>query len=140
MEPEPTAASKLPSLRACSELNISGIRSAQPLWKRVPTKDASGQLLSDCMFIIDGLKRQSIIEQQSIASTLQETLADLGPSIVFAELNLKLGLLWVSFPSQKGLFIHIVDVVQSRLPQAKVISNKAEVQIAEGRQPRRWWF
>lgn len=125
-------------IRSAHGLQGAGLDAAQPLWQRVPTRGKDGQLLADCMFLIVGLNRQSPEQQQRIARRLQETLAKLGQKIVFAELNLKLGLLWVSFPGEKGLFIHIVDCVQSRVPEAKVISNKAEVQMAEGRH-RRWW-
>ncbi len=95
-----------------------------PLWQRVPTKDDDGKYLGDFMMIIPGLKHKSPEDRKSILNTLASVLGYYKEIVVFADLNLKMNLLWVSVKPVKGIFIEIPAAIIASIPEAKLISNR----------------
>ncbi|MDX5446729.1 MAG: hypothetical protein LPJ87_11860 [Zoogloeaceae bacterium] len=96
---------------------------AEPLGKRAPAVDEHGKALSDFMMIIPGLRDKP---RQLIQQTLYEihsALACFQHAVVFAELNLKLNLLWVSIRPLHGIRIEIATAVQNRVPEARLVSH-----------------
>ncbi len=113
------------------QMKPGGFRLAStPLWKRVPSQDADGSLLSDFMILIPGLSRHHDLKQQQVCDELQQVLSRYDEQVVFAEMNLKLSLLWVSLKPVPGLLLELVAAIQQQLPEAVLIANQAEVQLA----------
>lgn len=92
------------------------------LWRYAPASDAQGRPLSDLMMLLPG---KSLDESRRllIRHQLQEVLAGFGDKVFFAELNHRLGILWVTVASEPGLCGDVVDAIRARISGAKVIGN-----------------
>lgn len=95
-----------------------------PLWQRVPTKDESGQYLGDFMMVIPGLKHKSKENKKQIINALESVLTSFHETIVFADLNMKMNLLWISIRPVKGMMINIPKAIIASVPEAKLISDR----------------
>ena len=95
-----------------------------PLWKRVPTKDESGNYLGDFMIMIPRLKAASSDHQKLTLDKLNAVLNRYQDVVFFADLNLKMNLLWVSVRPVKGVMLDIVTAIIESVPEAKLISDR----------------
>ena len=95
-----------------------------PLWQRVPTKDESGKYLGDFMMVITGLKKASPEHRKKTLNALTQVLAKYSDAVVFADLNMKMSLLWVSLKPIKGLMVEIPTAIIESVPEAKLISDR----------------
>ena len=95
-----------------------------PLWQRVPTKDESGKYLGDFMMIIPGLKKKSPAHRKTIINKISLVLARYPDAIVFADLNMKMSLLWISVKPLKGIMAEIPSAIIELIPEAKLISDR----------------
>ena len=93
----------------------------QPLYERVPTRDEKGRLLSDFMVLIPGLRER---DRQQFSETVDAIQAVLQceSSVVFADLNVSLNLLWVSHQSVPGLTANLVGALQEKVPEALLVA------------------
>lgn len=93
-----------------------------PLWKLAPTRDESGRVLCDFMVLIPSLKSRPpgyIGNAQSwIAGVLERH-----DEVVFANMDLKLNLLWVSHRYRAGLMLEIVGAIRLHLPEAVLVAH-----------------
>ena len=91
-----------------------------PLWQVVPTRGADGRPLADFMMLIPKLNKlpQHIID--ITLCNLQKVLEPC-PDVVFVNFNMKLNVLWVSVNCRHGLILELVDLIQRRVPQAKLV-------------------
>lgn len=95
-----------------------------PLWQRVPTKDESGKYLGDFMMIIPGLKKQTSEKRKRTLNALASVLEYYQEVVVFADLNMKMNLLWISIKPVKGMMIEISSAIISSVPEAKLVSDR----------------
>ncbi len=95
-----------------------------PLWSRVPTKDESGCYLGDFMIIIKGLKKASPDHRKKTINNLTQVLAQYSDAVVFADLNMKMSLLWVSVKPIKGMLSEIPSAIIASIPEAKLVSER----------------
>ncbi len=95
-----------------------------PLWSRVPTKDESGRYLGDFMMIITGLKKASPAHRKKTINNLTQVLAQYSDVVVFADLNMKISLLWVSVRPIKGMLAEIPSAIIASIPEAKLVSER----------------
>ena len=95
----------------------------EPLSKRAPAVAEDGQILSDFMMLIPGLREKPRHLLQATLEDIQATLACFQEVVVFAELNLKLNLLWISLRPVTGMRNENAWAVQNRVPEAKLISH-----------------
>jgi hypothetical protein len=58
-----------------------------------------------------------------IRRQLQQVLEGFGDKVLFAELNHRLGILWVTVASEPGLCGDVVDAIRARIKGAKVVGN-----------------
>ena len=97
-------------------------RADGPLWRRVPSHDEHGQLLADFRMLFPGLRRRSQTQQlqtlQAIAGVLQRYQA----WVVFADLNLRMNLLWVSVRPRPGLTVEIPAAILEQVPEARLLA------------------
>ncbi len=93
-----------------------------PLWKLAPTRDESGKLLCDFMVLIPRLKMQ----QPAYIGRAQSWIAGVlnrHQEVVFANMDLKLNLLWVSHRYRAGLMLEIVSAIRQQFPEAVLVAH-----------------
>ena len=95
-----------------------------PLWQVVPTRDSAGLRLTDFMMLIPRLRNRSAAEIERASSDIQSVLA-LHHDVVFADLNLKLNLLWVSLRPRPGAISELVTAIRLRVPEAVLVAHYA---------------
>jgi hypothetical protein len=97
---------------------------SEPLWKRVPTRSEDGGLLSDFMMIIPGLRSKP---EQLIVRTvnkIQQVFDSYHHAVVFADLNLRLNLLWVSVKPIPGICLELAAALKDSVPEAMLVAAK----------------
>jgi hypothetical protein len=92
-----------------------------PLWARAPTHDEQGRPVSDFMILIPGMRHWPTPRQEACIASLQGVLAA-SPEVVFADLNLRLNVLWVSVRAQPGSCGHVAAAVCEQVPEARLVS------------------
>ncbi len=97
---------------------------ASPLWQRVPTRDESGTLLSDFMMLIPGLNRTGHGHIEGVIGELELALGAYTDIVCFADLNLKLNLLWVSVRPVPGICLELPSAIKLRVPEALLIAHR----------------
>ena len=110
-----------------SALQINkGFAPAEPLWKRVPTRDKNGNLLSDFLMLIPQLGKQprSVIEKKILS--LQLVLQHYSDVVVFADLNLKLNTLWISLKPIPGKSLELATAIKFHLPDAVLVAQRID--------------
>lgn len=93
-----------------------------PLWQLAPTHDASGRLLTDFMMLIPRLRARPSTEIERVSRAIQGVLS-LHKDVVFADLNLKLNLLWVSLRPRPGAISELVAAIRLRVPEAVLVGH-----------------
>lgn len=107
-----------------SELMVSPmLLPAEPLRKRAPAFDEHGKALSDFMVLIPGLVKKPQHLIQATIEQIQIVFADFRHVVVFAELNLKLSLLWVSVKPVPGVRFQISEALRAVIPEARLVSH-----------------
>jgi hypothetical protein len=96
-----------------------------PLWQLAPTHDSAGQRLTDFMMLIPRLRSRPRDEIERASSDIQAVLA-LHPDVVFADLNLRLNLLWVSLRPRQGAISELVAAIRLRVPEAVLVAHHAD--------------
>lgn len=111
------------------------LQPAEPLWKRVPTRDDAGGLLSDFMMLVRGLNKQPQARVQTIVDNIDRTLQLYGNTVYFADLNFKLNLLWVSVRAVPGICLELPTAINMRVPEAVLIAHKIQPDAQSERTP-----
>jgi hypothetical protein len=93
-----------------------------PLWQVAPTRDSSGKRLTDFMMLIPRLRSRPAAEIERASRDIQSVLA-LHQDVVFADLNLKLNLLWVSLRPRPGAISELVAAIRLRVPEAVLVGH-----------------
>ena len=101
-----------------------GLEPAEPLYARVPIRDETGQYLSDFMMIIPGLRKRSVHLRQEIISRIDHVLQLYQRTVVFADLNLKTNVLWVSVKPVPGIRLELPAVIKFHVPEALLVSHR----------------
>lgn len=96
-----------------------------PLWQIAPTRDSSGKRLIDFMMLIPRLRTRPVAEIERASRDIQSVLA-LHQDVVFADLNLKLNLLWVSLRSRPGAISELVAAIRLRVPEALLVGHHTD--------------
>lgn len=99
------------------------LRSSEPLWKRVPTRDADGHVYHDFMMLIPGLKSFEPARLKIIVNKIESVLKKFAPDIILADLNLKLNVLWVTIQPRIGLSMEIAALIHHVIPEAKLVAQ-----------------
>ncbi len=110
-------------------LKCTHLKPAKPLWQRAPTKLSDGTNVSDFMMLIPKLKESSPVYQQQVAESIGRVLQSYGKAIVFADLNLKINILWVSVRPIPGICLELAHVIQHVVPEALLVSSQADAMM-----------
>ena len=104
-------------------VTVSILDASEPLRKRAPVVDEEGKALSDFMVIIPGLRKKSKTRINQTTQDIHRVLSEFGSTVVFAELNLGLNLLWVSIRPVDGIRFEIAEALRSAIPAARLVSH-----------------
>lgn len=104
---------------------MAGLQPGEPLWRRAPTRDDEGRLLTDFMMLIPRLRLRPPQEIERTTRALQALLS-IHRDVVFADLNLKLNLLWVSLRPSPGAISELVAAIRLRVPEAVLVAHLAD--------------
>lgn len=96
-----------------------------PLWQLAPTRDSAGQRLTDFMMLIPRLRTRTPAEIEQASRAIQSVL-ELHQDVVFADLNLKLNLLWVSLRPRPGAISELTAAIRLRVPEAVLVGHYAD--------------
>jgi len=99
------------------------LQSSEPLWKRVPTRDADGHVYHDFMMLIPGLRSFEPERLKMIVNKIESILKKFGSDIILADLNLKLNVLWVTIQPRIGLSTEIAALIHHVIPEAKLVAQ-----------------
>ena len=102
-----------------------GAGPALPLWQLAPTRDSAGERLTDFMMLIPRLRARAPLEIERASRDIQAVLA-LHHDVVFADLNLRLNLLWVSLRPRPGAISELVAAIRLRVPEAVLVGHYVE--------------
>lgn len=96
---------------------------AEPLRKRAPAFDEHGKALSDFMVFFPGLVKKPQRHIQNAVEHIQAVFAKYEHAVVFAELNLKLNLLWISVKPIPGVRFQITEALRAVIPETRIVSH-----------------
>lgn len=109
----------------------------EPLWKRVPTRDADGKPLTDFMMLIPKLRSWPKHRVEDVMQRIQGVLAGYGEQVEYADLNMNLNLLWVSVRSSPGICVELPAALQDSVPEAVLVASRFEAMMGAGVSGRR---
>ena len=96
---------------------------AEPLWKIAPTRDENGDPISDFLMIIPKLRQKPENHIKRTLNNIDYALKQFSKSVVFANMDMKLNTLWVSFKSEPGLFMEIAAAIKLQVPEAVLVGD-----------------
>jgi hypothetical protein len=105
------------SMEASARLSPGG-----DLWRYAPARDVQGRALSDLMLLLPGVQDKRELSFM-IRQQLQDVLEGFGERVQFADLNLRLGILWVTVESEPGLCGDVVDAIRGRIEGARAVCH-----------------
>jgi hypothetical protein len=99
----------------------------QPLWQRVPKRDAAGRPYVDFMMLAPGLNKRPALEQHQVMVLVRGVLERFGDDIVFADFNIDINVLWVSLRCQPGLLSRVVCLLRAKVPMLRLVSHSPDL-------------
>jgi len=96
---------------------------AEPLWKLAPTRDKDGGPVSDVLMIIPKLKTRPELYIKDTLANIEFALKQFNNEILFANLDMKLNTLWVSFKAVPGIYCEIVSTLKLNVPEAVLVGD-----------------
>jgi hypothetical protein len=106
------------------ELKLSiDLTPAEPLWKLAPTRDENGGPVSDVLMIIPKLKTRSERHIKDTLANIEFALKQYNNEILFANMDMKLNTLWVSFKAVPGVYVDIVATLKTNVPEAVLVGD-----------------
>ncbi len=107
-----------------SDLKLSiALSPAEPLWKLAPTKDKDGGPVSDLLMIIPKLKTKPEQYIKDTLANIEFALKQYNNDVLFANFDMKLNTLWVSFRAVPGVYADIVSTLKNSVPEAVLVGD-----------------
>lgn len=107
-----------------SELKLSvSVSPATPLWKLAPTRDNNGGPVSDVLIIIPKLKTKPEQYIKNTLANIEFVLKQFNDEVLFANLDMKLNTLWVSFKAIPGVYAKLVSQLKISIPEAVLVGD-----------------
>ena len=107
-----------------TELKLSvALSPAEPLWKLAPTRDEDGNPVSDLLMIIPKLKTKPEAYIKDTLANIEFALKQFSDDVLFANVDMKLNTLWVSFRAVPGIYGDIVATLRSNVPEAVIVGD-----------------
>jgi len=107
-----------------NELKLSvDLTPAEPLWKLAPTRDENGGPVSDVLMIIPKLKTKPEQHIKDTLANIEFALKQFSNEVLFANMDMKLNTLWVSFKAVPGVYADIVSALKTNVPEAVLVGD-----------------
>jgi len=107
-----------------TELKLSiGLEPAEPLYKLAPTRDENGGPVSDLLMIIPKLKTKPEPYIKDTLANIEFALKQFSDEVLFANVDMKLNTLWVSFKAVPGVYGQIVSTLKTNVPEAVIVGD-----------------
>lgn len=97
----------------------------EPLYKRAPREDENGRPLADFMMIIPSLRSKPQHLIQETIGKIERVLESYSRHVVFADLNLKLNVLWVIVRPTPGICWDLPVQINHQVPEALLVAQPA---------------
>ncbi|RMG29380.1 MAG: hypothetical protein D6721_06235 [Gammaproteobacteria bacterium] len=110
----------------CHRTLVQGLPldAAEPLYRRAPRTDAeSGKPLSDFMMFIPQLGRKPPRLVQEVIRRIERVLHQYADIVVFADLNLKINVLWVVVRPVPGACLDLPMAINAQVPEALLVAQ-----------------
>jgi hypothetical protein len=101
------------------------------LWQRAPSKQTDGAPLADLMMLIPGLKHYSQLQHARLQTLLESVVREFGDKVVFADINLKLNVIWLTVLPEPGLCREVALAIRERIPEALMVGNQLKSTATE---------
>ncbi len=88
---------------------------------RAPSRDEKGRFYSDFMMLIPSLGKRSAADLDAKIQLIQQTINQFTAVVVYADINTKLNVLWVSHKSIPGVSRPIIAALLKAIPEAKIV-------------------
>ena len=98
---------------------------ALPLYRRAPREDENGRPLSDFMMIIPRLRERPEHVIRDTVARIERVLRRHDNDVVFADLNLKLNVLWVIVRPRARLCWRLPLAINNAVPEALLVAQPA---------------
>jgi len=98
---------------------------ALPLYKRAPREDEHGRPLSDFMMIIPKLRNRPEHLIEETVAKIERVLNRYTHAVVFADLNLKLNVLWVIVRPEARVSWRLPAAINNAIPEALLVAHPA---------------
>ncbi len=106
------------------ELKLSiSLEPAKPLYKLAPTRDENGGPVSDLLMIIPKLKTKPEQYIKDTLANIEFALKQFSNEVLFANVDMKLNTLWVSFKAVPGVYGQIVSTLKINVPEAVIVGD-----------------
>lgn len=105
-------------------VGAASLAPAEPLWKRVPGRGDDGHPLSDFMLLIPELRSKPPHVIEDTVQKIGTVLDAYRHAVVFAELNLRLNVLWVSVKPIPGICLELAAALAARVPEARLVAQR----------------
>jgi hypothetical protein len=109
----------------CSLRRSLALHAAEPLWQRAPARDDQGRPLPDFMMLIPRLGRRPAEQIRQTLEAISEVLHHYRHAVVFADMNLKINVLWVTVRPIPGICLELPAALKTRVPEAMLVAQKA---------------
>jgi hypothetical protein len=96
---------------------------AEPLWKLAPTRDENGGPVSDILMIIPKLKSKPEHYIKDTLANIEFALTQFNNEILFANIDMNLNTLWVSFRAVPGIYCNIVSTIKTNVPEVVLVGD-----------------
>ncbi len=96
------------------------------LGERVPIRDEQGQYLCDFMMLVRGLRSMPKAQMEQKITLIYGVLGWFDKTVVFADLNMKLNLLWVSLKPKPDICLRVSGAITLMVPEAVLIGPMTE--------------
>ncbi len=103
-----------------------------PLWMRAPSRDEKGHNYSDFMMLVPGLGKRTTADLEAKIQLIQATINQFTSVVVYADINTKLNVLWVSHKSIPGVSRPIIAALKKNIPEAKIVGTGYEPEPDSG--------
>ena len=100
------------------------LQEAEPLWRLAPTRQADGRPVADFMMLVPGLGQRAPIERDRVSGLIREACSCYGEQVVFADVNYRINVLWVSTVASPGLAGRVAEEIRRRVPEALLVGGQ----------------
>ncbi len=106
-----------------SVVTATTMENSVPLYQRAPREDEDGRPLGDFMMIIPQLRSLPPRVIQKKVARIQTVLEKFANLVVFADLNLKINVLWVLVRQSPSALIEIPIAIMTVIPEARLVAH-----------------